>query len=73
VIESPLMPLPSERYRHYKGGTYEVLSLARHTETAEVMVVYRSLEHGTLWARPMSMFGETVYHDGCHQERFKRI
>ncbi len=49
------------RYRHYKGNEYTVLSVARHSETREVVVVYRASygEHG-LWVRPLTMFLETV-------------
>ena len=53
--------LRAGRYRHYKGKEYEVLEVARHSETEEEMVVYRTLygEFG-LWVRPLSMFLETV-------------
>ncbi|HNM18902.1 MAG TPA: DUF1653 domain-containing protein, partial [Nitrospira sp.] len=49
------------RYRHYKGNDYEVLGVARHSETEEEYVVYRQL-YGTggLWIRPMTMFSESV-------------
>ena len=58
-------------YRHYKGGLYEVIDLARHSETLEVMVVYRALygEHG-LWVRPARMFNETIMVDGQLRPRF---
>lgn len=45
-------PLPGQIYKHYKGGTYEVLSLATHTETSELMVIYKSLNFGSVFARP---------------------
>ncbi len=49
------------RYRHYKGGEYTVLGVARHSETEELLVVYRP-EYGErdLWVRPLSMFSERV-------------
>lgn len=47
-------------YRHYKGGLYTVLHTARHSETEEWLVVYRSEAQGTLWVRPLSMWLETV-------------
>ena len=49
------------RYRHFKGKEYEVIALARHSETLEEMVVYRALygERG-LWVRPASMWNETL-------------
>lgn len=59
------------RYRHFKGGEYEVIGLAKHSETMEDMVVYRALygERG-LWVRPASMWNETVERDG---ETFRRF
>jgi len=48
-------------YRHYKGGRYEVIGIARHSETLEEMVVYRALYgEGGLWVRPASMWNEWV-------------
>ncbi|MCE0742876.1 DUF1653 domain-containing protein [Acetobacter sicerae] len=47
-------------YRHYKGGLYTVLHTVRHSETEEWLVIYRSEAHGTLWARPLSMWTELV-------------
>lgn len=59
------------RYRHFKGMEYEVLGLARHSETEEVMVVYRALYgEGGLWVRPLSMWNEEVHRDGYHGPRF---
>ena len=62
------------RYRHFKGREYEVLFLARHSETEEWMVVYRQLysERG-LWVRPASMWNETVERDGKTYRRFTYI
>lgn len=49
------------RYRHYKGQDYEVVGVARHSETEEEFVVYRQLYgEGSLWIRPMEMFLESV-------------
>ena len=63
--------LPPGRYRHFKGGEYEVLGVARHSEGLEDMVVYRPLYNDTgLWVRPLSMFTETVERDGKEQPRF---
>lgn len=60
-------------YRHYKGQRYEVLGVARHSETEEEFVVYRALygERG-LWIRPMAMFTESVDKDGVTVPRFVR-
>lgn len=62
------------RYRHYKGKDYEVLFLARHSETEEEMVVYRTLygDH-SLWVRPASMWQELVTVDGKQIPRFRPI
>jgi len=62
------------RYRHFKGGEYEVLGMATHSETMEPMVVYRALygERG-LWVRPASMWNETVERDGQVFHRFTYI
>ena len=63
-------PVPG-RYRHFKGGEYEVLGVARHSETNERMVVYRPLYNDTgLWVRPVAMFLETVEHEGQTKPRF---
>jgi hypothetical protein len=47
-------------YRHYKGGLYQVLHIAQHSETEEQLVVYRSLSQGGVWVRPAAMFLEQV-------------
>ncbi len=61
-------------YRHYKGGEYQVLELAIHSETEEELVIYRPLYgEGRLWARPLAMFIETVEVDGQTVPRFSRI
>ena len=62
------------RYRHFKGNEYEVLGIAKHSETTEEMVVYRALygEHG-LWVRPATMWNETVERDGKVYQRFTYI
>ena len=59
------------RYRHFKGNEYEVLYLAKHSETLEAMVVYRALygEHG-VWVRPARMWNEMVERDGATFLRF---
>jgi len=62
------------RYRQYKGKDYEVIGVARHSETAELFVVYRALygERG-LWVRPAAMFLDTVVVDGLSRPRFQRL
>ena len=62
------------RYRHFKGKEYEVLGVARHSETEEELVVYRALygDFG-LWVPPVSMWNETVERDGKTFRRFTYI
>jgi len=61
-------------YEHYKGMKYEVIDTLRHSETEELMVLYRALygDEG-LWARPYTMFFETVTIDGVETPRFTYI
>ena len=70
----PLPELAPGRYRHYKGGEYEVVAIVRHSETLEPLVLYRALygERG-LWVRPHAMFVETVVVDGQRVPRFARL
>ena len=59
------------RYRHFKGNEYQVLGIARHSETLEELVVYRALYgDGGLWVRPASMWTATVERAGYHGPRF---
>ena len=68
------MSLHPGRYRHYKGGEYAVYGVATHSETEEPMVVYRPLYgEGALWVRPLSMFQETVEHEGGTVPRFQFV
>ena len=62
------------KYRHFKGNEYEALYVAKHSETLEEMVVYRALygEFG-IWVRPLSMWDETVIHEGREVKRFTYI
>ena len=68
----PALPtLALGRYRHYKGLDYEVMGLARHSETLEPVVVYRPLYNDSgWWVRPHAMFVERVVIDGVEQPRF---
>ncbi len=62
------------RYRHFKGNEYEVLCIARHSETMEPMVVYRALYgEKEVWTRPAYMWNETMERDGKTFNRFERI
>ena len=68
------MTVQPGRYRHFKGGEYEVLAVATHSETQEQLVVYRPLygDHGW-WVRPLAMFVEMVEHEGGMVPRFSGI
>ena len=70
-----MKPKPG-KYKHYKGNLYEVLGIARHSETLEELVVYKALyqtEGENLWVRPIKMFTETIEINGEHIQRFKYI
>ncbi len=75
--DAPLAALPDTppgRYRHYKGGEYEVIGVARHSESHEPMVVYRPLYNASgWWVRPHAMFFGHVTIDGRSRPRFERI
>ena len=62
------------RYRHFKGNEYEVLCVAKHSETLEDMVIYRAL-YGKreIWARPASMWNEDIEREGKVYKRFVYI
>ena len=67
------------KYQHYKGKLYEVIGVARHSETLEEFVVYRALYDSekfgknALWIRPKKMFLEKVIVDGKSTPRFKLV
>lgn len=62
------------KYRHFKGNEYEVIGIAKHSETLEPMVIYKALYgEGGYWVRPASMWNETVERDGQTFKRFTYI
>lgn len=68
------MELKQGKYRHFKGGEYELLFIAKHSETLEPMVVYRALYgEGGLWVRPASMWTEQVCREGYEGPRFQHV
>jgi hypothetical protein len=73
----PLTPLPElapGTYRHYKGGQYQVMGVARHSESLEPLVVYRPLYNDSgLWVRPYEMFTGAVVVDGQPTPRFAKV
>lgn len=65
---------PGQIWRHFKGGVYRVVDLAKHSEMGEELVIYTEEFRGeTVWARPASMWMETVERDGKSQPRFELI
>lgn len=62
------------KYRHFKGKEYEVLAIAKHSETLQDMVVYKCLYGDySIWVRPLSMFEESITRDGKTYKRFEYI
>lgn len=61
------------KYKHYKGNFYEVIGVAKHSETKEDLVIYKALYDDSLWVRPKKMFLETVNIEGKEVPRFEFI
>ena len=62
------------RYQHFKGSYYQVLHLAKHSETEELLVVYQP-EYGErdIWVRPLAMFNETLTKNNKIVKRFSKV
>lgn len=63
-------------YKHYKGKLYEVIGVAKHSETLEELVVYKATyqkEGENIWVRPKAMFEEIVLVDGVKIKRFEKV
>lgn len=72
--EEAAAAIPAGRYLHFKGNAYEVIDIARHSETGEPMVVYRALySDGGMWVRPADMWNEILERDGKTFRRFYRL
>lgn len=68
------MEIRPGKYRHFKGNLYEVIGTAQHSETLELMVVYRALYgDGSLWVRPAEMWNEVVDKENYHGPRFQYV
>ena len=68
------MELKLGKYRHFKGNYYELIGIAKHSETLEPMVVYRAVYgEGGLWVRPASMWTEIVHKEHYHGPRFQYV
>ena len=69
-----IMEIKTGKYRHFKGNEYQVIGIAKHSETLEPMVVYQALyKPDALWVRPAAMWNEIVDKDGYHGPRFQYI
>ena len=68
------MEIKLGKYRHFKGNEYEVIAIAKHSETLEELVVYRALYGvGEVWVRPAKMWNERVERNGQTVQRFTYI
>lgn len=73
-MQPPPLNSPDNTYRHYKGGLYQLLHTAIHTETEEKLVIYRSIEQPhKVWARPYDMFFATVVIEDKEIPRFEKV
>ncbi len=66
-------PQPGEIWQHYKGGQYEIVAMCNHTDTHEVLVIYRSLSFGGFHARPYSEWHDELDDNDQYLIRFKRV
>ena len=74
TYEEAVKTITPGRYRHFKGNEYEVVGIARHSETEEPMVVYRTLYgEGGIWVRPASMWNEVVTRNGKSYTKRKQV
>jgi len=73
MTDTLLIVPPFARHRHYKGGLYDVIGIATHSETRETLVLYRGVALGKLWARPLSMWSDLIDVDGQMVPRFAPV
>lgn len=73
-LEEYKKKIPKGKYKHFKGKEYELLDFAVHSETLEIMIIYRQLygEH-LIWVRPAKMWCELVDYEGKSVKRFSKI
>ena len=72
--EEAVASISPGRYRHFKGNEFEVIGIARHSETEEPMVVYKALYgEGGVWVRPAEMWNEIIERNGKTFRRFEKI
>jgi len=63
-------PEIGKRYKHYKGGLYDVITLVKHSENDETLVIYKSIHFGSVYARPLTMWFDEINVDGKYMIRF---
>lgn len=68
-----MRPKRGELFKHYKGGIYQIIGYAKHTETEDKLICYKSFKDPTIWARPLEMFMGMVEVDGKQLQRFEKI
>ena len=66
-------PKPGERWQHYKGGLYEIVAMCNHTDTNEVLVIYKSLSFGGFHARPYSEWHDKLWMENYQVNRFRKL
>jgi hypothetical protein len=69
------LPIIGETYKHFKGNQYQIIALAKHSETLEDLVVYKALYgEGQVWVRPAEMFLDIkTLEDGTQVQRFTKV
>lgn len=60
-------------YKHYKGSVYEVVGVAKHSETLNDLIIYRLVGSEVLWARPINMWNEGIMSNGILVPRFQKL
>jgi hypothetical protein len=66
-------PKPGEKWQHYKGGLYEIVAMCNHTDTDEVLVIYKSLSFGGFHARPYSEWHDKLWMENYQTNRFRKL
>lgn len=64
---------PNQLYKHYKGGVYKILCLAKESDSSDDMVIYQSQDTGLIWARKLHIFSENIEFDNTQRPRFLLI
>ena len=73
MIENNPTPKPGEIFQHYKGGQYKIVAMCNHTDTDEVLVIYKSLSFGGFHARPYSEWHDEMERSDISRKRIFRF